>query len=192
MESRAFPTAASGQSQSRSYEEDLRLLPLPEPGDKHDPTCPPGSRYERTWDWASWKRWMRRCWVRKEWANKKEISRALRLRSQEMSNADIDWDHCDDRFDETGAIYGIYHFTAGRWYVGQTINTIYKRAQEHWWSRYREDDAFHQALGLEFNPFAFIALPLEFIPREKYVRAGLNRRAQISEFRKAATPRERY
>ena len=92
----------------------------------------------------------------------------------------------------TGAIYGIYHLTSRRWYVGQTIGTIHKRAQGHWWSRFRESDAFHDALAVDPNPFSFIPFPLEWIPAEDYIRPGLQRRLQVKEFRKVATPRERF
>ena len=86
---------------------------------------------------------MKRCWTRKEWQDKKEVNRILRLRAQEPANKDIDWDHCDDLFDVPGAVYAIYHFTSGRWYVGQTVNAVHKRAQGQWLARLREDDAFH-------------------------------------------------
>ena len=95
-------------------------------------------------------------------------------------------------FNDTGAIYGIYHLTTGRWYVGQTVSTIHKRAQEHWWSRLREGDAFHQALALDDNPFSIVALPLEWIPEHEYRLPSLQRKAQVKLFRKIATPRERY
>jgi hypothetical protein len=135
---------------------------------------------------------MQRCWDRTQWRDKKEINRILRLRAQEPANRDVDWRSSSRLFNDTGAIYAIYHFTQGRWYVGQTISAIHKRAQDHWWSRFRDDDAFHQALGLEDTPFSYIALPLEWIPKELYMRPGLQRRPQIKEFRRVATPRERY
>ena len=110
----SFPPPVWGPHPSRLFSEDLRSLPLPEPGDKHDPMLPPGSRYKRSWDWSSWKKWMRRCWIRPHWERKKEINRMLLLRSQEASNKDVDWLHCDNMFHTTGAIYAIYHFTSGR------------------------------------------------------------------------------
>ena len=64
----------------------------------------------------------------------------LKLLAKEPANQGIDWQHCDGVFDTPGAIYAIYHFTSGRWYVGQTVSTIHKRAQGHWWARFREDD----------------------------------------------------
>ena len=114
------------------------------------------------------------------------------LRDRHTRHQDVDWGHSSDLFETEGVIYGIYHFTSGRWYVGQTINTVWSRAQNHWWSRVRESDAFHQALALDVNPFSFIAFPFEFIPRESYIRNGMQRRIQIREFRKVATPRERH
>ena len=134
---------------------------------------------------------MQRSWDRRSW-RKKEIARMLDMRAREPSNSQVDWNHGSRMFDWTGAIYAIYHFTSGRWYVGQTISTIHKRAQGHWWSRYRDDDAFHQALGLEEKPFSYLAFPLEWIPRETYMLPGLQRRPQLKEFRRVATPRERY
>jgi hypothetical protein len=134
---------------------------------------------------------MQRSWDRRSW-RKKELSRLLDMRAREPTNSHVDWNNDSRMFDWKGAIYAIYHFTSGRWYVGQTISTIHKRAQEHWWSRYREGDAFHQALGLDEKPFAYLALPLEWIPREAYMLPGLQRRPQLKEFRRLATPRERY
>ena len=66
--------------------------------------------------------------------------------------------------------------------MGQTVSTVHKRAQGHWWARFKEDDAFHQALALDANPFAFVALPLEFIPTDAFIRPGLQRRVQVREF----------
>jgi len=56
----------------------------------------------------------------------------------------------------------------------------------------RESDAFHEAMSLDPNPFSFIALPLEWIHADAYVVPGHKRRQQIKEFRRVATPRERY
>ena len=135
---------------------------------------------------------MVRSWDRSHWRNKREINRLLHLRSQEPANQGICWNHCSDMFNSKGAIYAIYHFTSGRWYVGQTIDAIYKRAQGHWWARFQASDAFHQALGLDLTPFSFIALPLEWISPENFQGPDVERLLQIKEFRRAATPRERY
>ena len=42
------------------------------------------------------------------------------------------------------------------------------------------------------NPFAFVILPLEFIPKDDYVHPGWQCRIQVKEFCKVATPRERF
>ena len=102
---------------------------------------------------------MQRCWDRTKWRDKKEINRVLRLREKDLAQKHMSFTNVSSMFQESGAIYAIYHFTSGRWYVGQTVSTIDKRAQGHWWGRFRDSDAFHQALGLEESPFCFIALP---------------------------------
>ena len=142
------PPNARGPRRPNRPTEDLRQLPPPEPGDKHDDAPPPASRYPRPWTWTAWKEWMRRCWDRTRWKNKKAINTALRLREQEPNNRGIDWSNCATAFEDKGAIYGIYHFTAGKWYVGQTVGTIAQRAMGHWWSRLTANDAFHQAMAL--------------------------------------------
>jgi hypothetical protein len=135
-------------------------LPIPEPTDKHDKALPPASRYARPWTWDGWRTWLRRSWDRTEWRNKKDINRMVDLRNRDPANRGIDWSQCSEHFNAKGAIYAIYHFTSGRWYVGQTVNEIHKRAQAHWWSRTREDDLFHQAMLADESPFSFVALPL--------------------------------
>ena len=135
---------------------------------------------------------MKRAWDRQKWRNKKEINRILHLRNQDPANQTWDWNQPSSSFTQKGAIYCIYHFTTGRWYVGQIVGTIAERAQGHWWSRYRADDAFHQALALENDPFAYITLPLEWIPSDQFRLSGRGRRQQVAAFRKVATPRERY
>ena len=116
----------------------------------------------------------------------------LQLLAKEPANEQIDWRHISQHFNDCGAIYGIYHFTSGRWYVGQTINEVYRRAQGHWWARFRDLDLFHEALSLEEDPFSFIALPLEYIPVEWYHRPHQTRDLTRKRFRQAATPRERH
>ena len=69
---------------------------------------------------------------------------------------------------------------------------IHERAYDHWASRFRLDDLFHHALALDTTPFHFIAIPLEFIPRQAYYRDGMPRSEEVAQFRRAATPRERY
>ena len=135
---------------------------------------------------------MQQCWDRVHWQRKKDINRVLRLRAADPNNQGQDWAACSSTFHDTGAVYAIYHFTSGRWYVGQTVGTVHKRAQEHWQSRKRCTDAFHQALALDDSPFCFIAFPLEWIPAESYIYPGQRRKERVKKFRAAATPRERY
>ena len=81
-------------------------------------------------------------------------------------NTVSDWSLASQYWDCKGVIYGIYHFTTRRWYVGQTINTVHLRAQGHWWARAREPDLFHETLALDTSPFSFVPIPLELIPDE--------------------------
>ena len=76
--------------------------------------------------------------------------------------------------------------------MGQTVRTIHQRAYDHWTSRFRNADLFHQSLALDADPFGFIALPLEFISRERYYKKGMQRKNEVTKFRVVATPRERY
>jgi len=89
-----------------------------------------------------------------------------------------------------GWVYGIYQFSTGRVYVGQTIGTLLNRAQQHWWERTRVHDLFHQALETEQNPFSFVILPLEKIPEHTWTRVSWEESKE--EFRKVATIRERF
>ena len=75
--------------------------------------------------------------------------------------------------------------------MGQTLSTISKRAPGHHWVRFQEEDAFHLTLGLNVKPFSFVALPLKFISTDNFIRLSLQRRIQVREFRKPATPQER-
>ena len=135
---------------------------------------------------------MRRSWDRQQWRQKKELNRGIKIRAQEPSNASYDFVNVSRDFDSSGAIYGLYHFTTGRWYIGQTVNPIHKRVQQHWWSRFRDQDLFHEALALEETPFCFIAIPLEWIPDDLYKAKEQTRKQTVNRFRAAATPRERY
>ena len=116
----------------------------------------------------------------------------LDLRSNDPANSGVDWARVSSRWDACGVVYGVYHFAAGRWYVGQTVRTIHQRAYDHWTARFRAADLFHQALALDTDPFGFIAVPLEFIPRERYHKKGMQRKVEVAKFREVATPRERY
>ena len=159
-ECHSTPAAKEGPSgSSESFEENLRRLPIPEPYDKVEDQEAAATRYARPWTWTQWKSWMSRCWDRGSWRQKNEINRVLQLRAKEPANKQIYWRQISQRFNDCGVIYGIYHFTSGRWYVGQTINEVYRRAQSHWWARFRDLDLFHEALSLEEDPheiFSFV------------------------------------
>ena len=79
--------------------------------------------------------------------------------------------------------------------VRRPANEIYKRAQSHWWARYREKDLFHKALSLDSDPFVFVVLPLEFIPYDLYTskyERRLGRERVRMRFREVAIQREKY
>ena len=162
------PVPSAGPFRANRFEEDDRVLPVPEPHDKHDPPVSRARRYQDAWSWGSWKGWLRQCWDR-QWS-KRPIRDALRKRSQVAQG--IDWSHASDQFDEKGLIYMLYHFPSGRRYVGQTINTLWLRGQQHWWERDRKPDLLHQAILLDASPFSFVLLPLQWIPLEAYWAPG--------------------
>jgi hypothetical protein len=68
-----------------------------------------------------------------------------------------------------GMIYGAYHFPSGKWYVGQTINTIQERARQHWWARKSAMDYLHLTLADDPDPMCWVAFPLEKVPKERWV-----------------------
>ena len=177
----------TSSTSSPSFSPDLRMLPICEPADKHNKAPPPPARFNRSWTWESWKAWLRRCWDRTRWHHKKELDRVIRLRGSPS-----DWRHSSLDFDRCGAIYAIYHCPSGRLYVGSTINEIWERARHHWWSRFREDDLFHDALSGDVDPFSSIVIPLEWIREEDYHRPGAPRKAVNAAFRRVALPREQF
>jgi hypothetical protein len=95
-----------------------------------------------------------------------------------------------------GMIYGAYHFPTGKWYVGQTINTRYQRAQQHWWSRKNATDYLHMTLADDPDPMCWLALPLEVIPASDWQQPGPHhanwREAERNRLCKAANVRERF
>jgi hypothetical protein len=93
-------------------------------------------------------------------------------------------------------LYAAFHFSTGRWYVGQTINTITERARQHWWSRRDATDYLHLALADDPDPMCWLPLPLERVPPEVWRepiphQAGWRERER-TRFRQVATIRERY
>jgi hypothetical protein len=65
-----------------------------------------------------------------------------------------------------GVIYAAYHFPTGKWYVGQTINTVASRAKQHWWARRHDKDFLHLTLADDPDPMSWFSLPVEYIPKE--------------------------
>ena len=102
----------------------------------------------------------------------------------------MDWANAPSLVDQTGWIYAIYHCPVGRWYVGQTINTVLDRVKGHWYDRKRHEDLFHEALHADSTPFSLIASPLEKIPSNLYCVD--NREDERKNFREVATGREKY
>ena len=122
---------------------------------------------------------------------KKEVQRAIFLRDSDPANQGIDFTRVEELWDRCGVIYGLYHFTSGRWYVGQTKKRAWARFQEHWYSRKRLPDLLHEALALEQDPFCVTLIPLEFIDQHIWLQST-TAQEQTRLFRNAATPREQY
>ena len=95
-----------------------------------------------------------------------------------------------------GAIYAAYHCPTGKWYVGQTINTIAARAKNHWHSRRRATDHLHLTLADDPDPMCLLFIALEHIPKveweEPAPRQQGYRKRELARFRAVATPRERF
>ena len=108
--------------------DDIRPLPLPTPHLKrtkattHVSTCKP-------YTWPKWRQWMQSCWSR-NW-EKRCINRVLKKRDVDSCNKGSTFQ--SNTFGRAGAIYALFHFPTGRWYVGQTIHPVHVRAQQHWW-----------------------------------------------------------
>ena len=94
--------------------EDLRHLEVPIPRSKQMLRRRAGSQ----WTWKGWKAWQQQQML-KGW-RKKEVQRAIFLRDSDPANQGIDFTRVEELWDRCGVIYGLYHFTSGRWYVGQT------------------------------------------------------------------------
>ena len=136
-----------------------------------------------------WKAWQQQQML-KGW-RKKEVQRAIFLRDSDPANQGIDFTRVEELWDRCGVIYGLYHFTSGRWYVGQTKKRAWARFQEHWYSRKRLPDLLHEALALEQDPFCVTLIPLEFIDQHIWLQST-TAQEQTRLFRNAATPREQY
>ena len=93
-------------------------------------------------------------------------------------------------WESEGWIYELYHFHSGKWYIGQTIQKIWERAQQHWYQRETHDDALHTLLSKDTKPFTYVCIPLEKIDEQEWRHR--NREIARKQFREKATERERY
>ena len=176
------------RSREKRIVPDLRALPLPEPYDKNAPHPSRNQRHQDSWTWDAWRDWQFDNASRK-W-HKPSIRRVLKLRDQDPANRDIDFKKTAEHWKSQGWIYALFHLASGRWYVGQTINEYWIRAEQHWRDRQRLTDVLHNALANEISPFSYVVLPLEKVRDELYLCK--TREATRSRFRQFATPRERY
>ena len=109
------PVPPAGPFWAKCFEEDDRVLPVPQPHDKHGPPVSRAQRYHDARTWRSWKVWLRECWDR-QWS-KGPIHDALAKRSQAAQG--IAWSRASDLFDEEGLIFMLYHFpSAPQQYCG--------------------------------------------------------------------------
>ena len=149
---------------------DLRNLPLPEPYDKNAPHPSRNQRHQDSWNWDAWRDWLFDALTRKWY--KPSIRRVLKLRDQDPVNRNMDYTKAKDLWTKRGWIYALYHFSSGRWYVGQTIREYWVRAEEHWRNRKRLTDVLHNAFSKLYQ--------------------CRTRDATLERFRLFATQRERY
>ena len=166
---------------------------MPEPADKHSIRRGPAERYEtdRPWNWTEWKGWLQRVWDRQHW-RKKAVQKLLQRRAAAHSNQGVSWENASQHFNDVGWIYVVFHTTSGRYYVGQTVNTIWERLQKHWWSQKEKEDLFHLALRDDNNPYCLIGLPLQWIPPHQWKKRGYSRNKEVQCFRDVATPIEKW
>ena len=150
-----------------------------------------------SWTWKGWGEWHARAVERRHW-RKKPIRRMLQLRDKTAAQRGdaINYYSASAVQEVHGMVYGIYHFPTGKWYVGQTINTVETRARQHWWSRNSAEDYFHLALADDPDPMCWVAFPLEAVPKEEWMTPESQRKAgwrkrEVARFRVVATPRER-
>ena len=167
--------------------EDERQLinPIPHWKNKSDRM---NNRNELSWTWVKWRTWIKSCWSR-TW-RKRYIRRMLTKRNACLGMERVDFKDCEEIATMRGWIYVIYQFSTGRVYVGQTIGTLFYRAQLHWWERKRVHDLFHQALATEQNPFSFVIFPLEKVAEREWTRSSWQESKEV--FRNVATRKERY
>ena len=72
---------------------------------------------------------------------------------------------------QSGWLYALYHFTSGRWCVGQAVRPLWLGTEEHCGHAKRNKrltDVLHTALANELSPFSFVVFPLEKITYMDY------------------------
>ena len=146
---------------------DARTLPYPLHG-KHAHSIHL-STGRALWSWDSWRGWLAQAVARRKW-RKTAMQKMLQLRAAEaQARGDpTDYYSPDVVMNRHGAIYAAYHFPTGKWYVGQTINTVPHRARQHWYSRRTDKDFLHLTLADDPDPMCWISLPVEYIPKEEW------------------------
>ena len=146
---------------------------------------------ERAWSWPQWETWYRSRVTIKRW-RLKVIQRVLDIRAVEARKRKDFTDYHDPNmlFSRVGCVYGLFHFTSKKWYVGQTINTVPHRARQHFSDRARCQDRLHEELCMDLSPSGFLMFPLQYV-EQKQCYFG-NRKLQRDNFRRVATPIERF
>jgi hypothetical protein len=133
-----LPAKAKYSFSSSSFVDITRdARPLPMPFGKKQRSAGEPPMY---WDWSTWLQWYRRCVSRGiDYWRKSAVRRFLVIRDEEAAQRGDSANFFDANMVEkrAGAIYAMYHFTTGRWYVGQTIGTVPARAKGHWYARNR-------------------------------------------------------
>ena len=105
------------------------------------------------WTWEGWATWQAEAIRRREW-RKTPIRRMLQVRKEEATQRRDRTNYHDPALfkEANGLVYGAFHFSTGKWYVGQTINTVLQRAKQHWWSRPTTRDYMHLAMADDPDP----------------------------------------
>ena len=148
-------------------------------------------QHERAWTWPQWQTWYRSRIALKKW-RLKVIQRVLDIRAAEARKRKdtSDYHDPDMLFSRVGCIYGLFHFASKKWYVGQTINTVPERARKHFSDRARCKDRLHEELCMDLSPSGFLMFPLQYVENNRWEFG--NRKLQRDNFRRLATPIERF
>ena len=134
---------------------DKRTLPVPLHGKKARSVH--ASTGRQAWTWASWKEWLAVANTRKNW-RKAPVRQMLQTRQREAALRHDKANYYSAEMISThhGLIYAAFHCPTGKFYVGQTINTIQARAQDHWYARRKATDYFHTALADDADPMTLV------------------------------------